>query len=317
MSDPGEQTPRQDGAEAHERGASWFSPIYSGGTSSKPERRQITRVISLVDCAELPETTRLAAGVWATMLFPGDSEFDQRSRWAAGLTATLGFRAWRQGDVTRSPSELGAELIGTRLQALAVLEYVFQGAAEMERRWAEGLVAGHLLRNLILMDMDPEFDASIEKSVAMVIGLGQGLQQSGSRVASRTALREIWKRQRHVSHFWAAFDDWAAHFKVAAAKSGGDSNSPLAQQSVLESLLARPQSLIVLSFNYLQAAQRIGSRHASGGVVLPWWESWLVPAQHIPKGRPKELDPRNTWSGLSEAAKAVLRAYKDPRSKPT
>lgn len=299
----------------------WFSPVYDPQASSNfneaNEARPPLRIVCPVDAGDVPNESRLAAGIFATMLYPGASDEEVRARWGASNVLGLVFRAWRTGDTTLETAVLASEPIASRGQIFAVLEFIKHSSlAAVYERWQQGLIAGRVLQALVLMDIADPGTASLEQAFFLTEKFKQAKATSHlTKKVARSTIKAYWSKFRTVSPWWAAFGEFTGQLEDVTPTEDLQANSKHMGHIALESMLHEPGHIIVRATNYLRIAAQVVPKHSGSSVpVLPWYETWLPPLESIPPERPDFLDPGKAYTGPSEEAKAILSEYRDRRA---
>lgn len=301
----------------------WFSPVNSPesvGQSGEAQGDRVLRIIRPIDADGVPDESRLAASIFATMLYPGSDDGDTRARWGASNVLGLGFRAWRTGDTTSASAPLASELIASRLQIFAVLEFMKHSSLEaVYERWQQGLLAGRVLQALVLMNIAEPGTASLEQAFFLTEEFKQAKVTSPlTKKVARSTIKAYWSKFRSVSHWWAAFGEFTGQLEDVTPTEDLQANSKHMGHVALESMLHEPGHVIVRATNYLRLAVQVVPKHSGKSVpVLPWYETWLPPVESLVAEWPDFLDPGKAYTGPSEEAKAILAEYRDRRHRTT
>lgn len=158
------------------------------------EKNHRPNVLTDFEITQVPRPASFAASVFATMLFPEHGQEFARAQCARAVC--LDWRA-RYAVAEESDAEGKGVLEIDRQDLLIALNF---GRAYSHERLsalaAEGYTSGTVLRNALLLDLEPATTSSIGKAKALTL--------KSVAIQERT-LTGRWSKFKSVSHLWAAY----------------------------------------------------------------------------------------------------------------
>lgn len=273
---------------------------------------QALNIIQPVPGDNTPASTRLAASIFATMLYPLKQEHESK-RLATAYTLALRQTTFSGSDKGLDTNQWAGELIATRGQMIQVFRLMeTYSIEEVKSQQAHGLVAGEVLSLIVWTNLDQPGEASLKKAFFLAEQIYRfGVTgASGSQRRSQKTIKRIWAEFWTVAHLWAGFAEIRRMYGQIA-KDKGDSEEE-GWRTAFWSVMNDPSPLIAYATNYLRCVTNHVPKHKKPATpIIHWTQAWLPPQSSVPQEQPDFFDPAKLYTGLSPRAAAALAAYRN------
>ena len=259
--------------------------IYLGVTGDDMSISGGCRVLPWFEIAHVPKLTALAASVFATMLYPDEDQ--EKHRLACAQSICLDWRArWEGGDTED-------ELPVVRRELSAVLDFARRVPFDkLMSLGNEGILAGEILKFVLLMHLDPSQDASVKKAVALVVKF---------KPVSERKLTSLWAQFKSVSHLWAAYNEQCYRFQLVG---------PEWQMNVWLSSMKDPRPVLAIADHYRDWAINHVPNRSRDARTLESSQTWRIPKTMGPLPRDDFFNPQRLYEGLKPEARELLDRYR-------